>query len=115
MSKATIQAEVIAWLHNDNAAAQQDVFWQRAKDAISGDVYGIDVTVAGWEDAHCTEHPSLWFYAALSAGHIFTRDAEGLATAAQGYQAEVARVGTSPALRGTRKQMTRPYGGKNGT
>lgn len=109
MSKATILADVVAWLHNDAAAAQTEVFWSRAKDAIAGDVFGVDSSVTDWDLTHCVAHPSIWFYAALVAGHVFTRDAEGLAGAQALYKDEVARVGTAPALRGVAGQVGRPY------
>ena len=66
-----------AWLHNDAASTHVDEFWSRAKDAISGDVYGIDLAVVDWDLAHSLEHESLWFYACLTAGHVFMRDDGG--------------------------------------
>ena len=110
MSKATVLDQVVGWLHNDGANARRDDFWARARDAISGDVYGVDSSLPGWEDAHCLAHESLWFYACLAAGHVYMRDDAGAQAALAAYREEVGRVGTSPHLRGTNGVMTRPYG-----
>jgi len=111
MTKDQILAEVVRWLHNDLATAETAGFWARAMDAISGDVFGVDSTVAGWDTASAALYGSLWFYACLYAGRVWAEDAEGAAAAMGAYQSEVSRVGTSMNKRGTAQQLTRPgYG-----
>ena len=108
--KASILAQVIAWLHNSLANSQGEQFWTLAKNAILGDVLGIDATAPDWDLTHAEQHPALWFYACLYAGRVFLEDPEGAAAANNGYRSEVDRVGTAPAIRGTTGQLRRPYG-----
>ena len=112
MSKSSILDQVVTWVHSDaaGAGAHREEFWSRARDAIAGDVFGVDATVVDWDLTHCVEHESLWFYACLNAAHIWARDEAGAAGAGQSYRDEVSRVGTSQVLRGARGQLERPYG-----
>jgi hypothetical protein len=54
MSKSSILDQVVAWVHSDGAGAgaHREEFWSRAKDAIAGDVFGVDSTVVDWDLTH---------------------------------------------------------------
>jgi len=108
--KTSILVQVIAWLHNSLANSQTEQFWTLAKNAILGDILGIDDTAPDWDLTHAEQYPALWFYACLYAGRVFLEDADGAAAADNGYKSEVARVSTAPVIRGTTGQLRRPYG-----
>jgi hypothetical protein len=108
MTKSEILAAVLAWLHNAKAAAQQDTFWTLASARIAGDLYNVDATAAGWEDASAAANPDVWLYACLREGRIFLEDDANAQTAEAGYQAALG-VANSRQRQGASEQLTRPY------
>ena len=99
---------VVAWLHNAKATAFTSDFWQNAADRIAGDLFGVDTTSTGWDDASALEFPSLWFYALLREARIWAEDQDGAAVAENAYQTALA-VANARQRQGAPEQLGRPY------
>jgi hypothetical protein len=105
---AALLTSVVAWLHNAKATAHTSEFWANAADRIAGDLFGVDTTSTGWDDASALAFPSLWFYACLREARIWAEDQDGAAVAETAYQAAL-NVANSRQRQGAPEQLGRPY------
>jgi hypothetical protein len=105
---AALLTSVVAWLHNSKANAYTSDFWANAADRIAGDLFNVDTTLTGWDDASALEFPSLWFYALLREARIWAEDSDGAGVAEASYQAALA-IANSRQRQGAPEQLARPY------
>lgn len=99
--------QVLRWIHQDKAIAVKEDFWKNAADRIGADVWNLDATVPGWDEAHALANPSLWFYACLREGRVWAEDDEGVATAEAAYQVALA-LANGQVKQGAGAQLARP-------